>query len=120
VLENADICVNAQKSKEGFGDFSFPSKLFEYLSEHKIVVSSDVADVREALADTVIIYEDDKPEKLASALEEAIQIAESPDEYQKMMQKIEDFIEQNSLEQTAAKIDKMLAEILKEKKNDTF
>lgn len=108
LIKNADICINAQLSDAEFGNVSFPSKIYEYLSNGKMVVSSDVADAKTAIGDFSFIYEKDSPKELARCLNEAISALKDPKlrlEYQK---KIEQFVEDNSIKKMAQKANLLL------------
>lgn len=114
VLNEADICVNAQLAHHEFGNFSFPSKICEYLSERKLVVSSDVADAKEVLKDIAFVYEDDDPKKLAEAIERAIAVWKLEDERQQYQERIEAFVADNSIHKIAENVNQLLDEILRE------
>ena len=114
VLHEADICVNAQLAHHEFGNFSFPSKICEYLSEHKLVVSSDVADAKEVLADVAFVYGEDNPKKLAEAIEQAVTVWQNEEEKMKYQERIELFLADNSIQKVAEKVNQLLDTILRE------
>lgn len=113
VLSEADVCINAQLAHHEFGNFSFPSKISEYLSERKLVVSSDVADAKEVLKDLAFVYEDDAPEQLAEAIERAVAVWKSEDERQQYEKRIEAFVADNSIHKIAEKVNQLLDAILR-------
>ncbi len=110
-LRNADICINAQLAHHEFGNFSFPSKICEYLSAKKLVVSSDVADAKEALSDVAFIYGDDDPAKLADAMERAISVWQDAEKYRQYLFGMDRFIEENSMEKVAENVNRLLDRI---------
>ena len=111
-LEKSDICINAQLTKKEFGNFSFPSKIYEYISARKIVVSSDVADAESAVGDVAFIYHNDSPINLAKALEQAIDMLHNKEEYTELNKKIDKFIDENSLKNVSKKVDDFLEMVI--------
>lgn len=114
VLQNADICINAQLAHHEFGNFSFPSKICEYLSEQKLVVSSDVADAKEVLRDLAFVYEEDDPKKLAKAIDFAVAVCRNEEEKKKYQKRIEAFVTENSIQNVAENVNQLLDVILRE------
>lgn len=110
-LAETDICLNVQLSNHEFGNFSFPSKIFEYLSEGKLVVSSDVADAKDALGDTLILYEDDDPKQLAKAIDHAIAIEKDPKERMKYQNRIAAVVEQNLIQKVSERVNALLEKL---------
>lgn len=110
-LKQADICINAQLAGHEFAEFSFPSKIFEYLSAGKLVVSSDMADVEESLGDAVLVYHEDSPQQLAAMLEKAIAIKRSPTENERYGTAIRRVVEENSIARVAGKVNDLLEQI---------
>jgi glycosyltransferase involved in cell wall biosynthesis len=115
-LSETDVCVNAQLAKGEFGNASFPSKIYEYLSYGKLVISSDVADVGEALGQIAFLYRDDDPKALAECMDQVIRVTQNPEELSVYRDKIREFVEENSMERVAQKVNCMLKEIA-DKKN---
>lgn len=72
VLGSADILVNPQRCRHAFGLASFPSKVYEYMSTGKVVVSSRVADVEEIAEGRLVLYDGDSPEALAQTLDRVL------------------------------------------------
>lgn len=108
LLEQADICINAQLSHAEFGNVSFPSKVFEYLSNQKLVVSSDVADAKDTIGDFSFIYEMDDPKELASCIDQAISVYDDATENKLYYSKIEQFLLENSIEKVAQRANELL------------
>ena len=73
LLLHADILINPQKINEEFGKYSFPSKVFEFMSTGNIVVSSAVSDVQLIAHNKLVIYYHDSPEELANKVMEVIE-----------------------------------------------
>jgi glycosyltransferase involved in cell wall biosynthesis len=110
-LASADICINAQLANHEFADFSFPSKIFEYLSAGKLVISSDMADVEEGLGDAVLVYHNDSPRELAACIERAIAVKKEPAANRQYGAAIRAIVEENSMQRVAEKVNCLLDKI---------
>lgn len=108
LLEQADICINTQLSHAEFGNASFPSKIFEYLSNQKLVVSSDVADAKDTIGKFSFIYEGDESINLAREIDRAVEAWKSDSEYEKYRSSIEHFLQENSIDKMAQKANQLL------------
>lgn len=111
VLKEADICICAQRAKASFGQVSFPSKIFEYISEHKLVITSDVADAMDYLKYVALVYTEDDPIRLAECMQKAIDIYNNSKKRDYYAQQIETCIKENSVEATAKTFRNFVAEI---------
>ncbi|MDD6157401.1 MAG: glycosyltransferase family 4 protein [Lachnospiraceae bacterium] len=111
VLSDADICINAQLAYHEFGNFSFPSKIYEYLSERKLVVSSDVADAKESLGNVLFVYENDSPILLAEQMEAAIECWKDRRAFEIRQYAIEKVLKENSIDKVANRVNRMLESI---------
>lgn len=69
VLGAADIMVNPQRCETAFGHVCFPSKLYEFMSTGKVVVSSRISDIELFAQGKVILYDGDSSESLAKVLD---------------------------------------------------
>jgi glycosyltransferase involved in cell wall biosynthesis len=111
ILKKSHVCICAQKSKASFGQVSFPSKIFEYLSAHKLVITSDVADAAEYLKDAALVYTDDDPKQLADCMREALAIYDNEEKRSYYAAQIENCVRENSVGATAGKFREFIAEI---------
>lgn len=108
VLQASDICINAQLAHGNFGNYSFPSKIYEYLSYHKLVVSSDVADAKEALRGIAFVYEKDSARELAKTIDEAIRVWSNPESRESYDIAITKYIHENSIHEIAKQANQMI------------
>ena len=72
------------------------------------MVSSDVADAKEALGDTLLIYENDDPKQLAAAIDKAITIVKDDGMLQSYEKKIAEVVRENSIAAVADKVNHLL------------
>ena len=75
------------------------------------MVSSDVADAKEAIGEIAFVYENDDPKALAKELKKAIAVLKDEEKYKEIRQKIADFIEENQIEKVAERVNLLLDEI---------
>ena len=69
LLHKATILVNAQRTGYIFSKYCFPSKLYEYMSAGKFVISTNVSDVAEHLRGKIFILGKDEPKALADLID---------------------------------------------------
>lgn len=72
ILRLADICINPQRPDLELGRYCFPSKVLEYLSLGKVVITTPVGDIASYLKDYVLFLEDTEPSAIARKIEEAL------------------------------------------------
>lgn len=72
LMLNSDILINPQVSNNHFGKYCFPSKVYEYISARKIIVSSDVSDINKLEDLPILIYKNDDPRELSAQLKKSI------------------------------------------------
>lgn len=104
LLKDSHVCVNAQKSGQEYAQVSFPSKMFEYLSMNKLIVSSDVADIEDCMGNAVLVYHNDNATELAQKIELAYDICENQSVRLEYAEKIEKCLNDNSMDKLAAKL----------------
>lgn len=56
-LVSADILVNLQNPDHPISEYTFPSKLLDFMASNSVVVSTDMSDIAESLENEVIIGE---------------------------------------------------------------
>ncbi|MFD0671316.1 glycosyltransferase [Cohnella sp. GCM10027633] len=71
-MREADILINTQRETIDFAFASFPSKIFDYLATDRLIVSSNVGNMRAFSEGAFYIYEKDDPKQLAAAIDKAI------------------------------------------------
>lgn len=108
LLESAHICLCAQKSGQKYAEVSFPSKLFEFLSMNKMVVSSDVADVEDCLGNALLVYHNDDPKELAQKLEQACSVLRNAELAQEYEAEIKKALYCNSIESISEEFQKLV------------
>ena len=73
LVERCQICVSPQLIENNFSVYSFPSKILFYLTRGKLVVSSAIPAVLSSpFANFLVMYSQDKPERLVEAIAKAI------------------------------------------------
>lgn len=77
LISKAHILVNLQKTSNFFSEFSFPSKLIEFMASGNVVVSTKVSDLEIFAKDLVVLCEDD-PIDIIKKIEEVI---DNPEKY---------------------------------------
>lgn len=75
---SADILVNFQDPDAPISEFTFPSKILDFMSAGKVIISTDMGDLSEELADELVIDGSD-PKSLADTLRRTIRIQSSGD-----------------------------------------
>ena len=75
------------------------------------MISSDVADTKEALGDTLILYGEDDPRQLAAAIDRAIAIQKNEKERQIYQNKIAAVVEQNTIDKVAERVNRLLEKV---------
>ena len=75
------------------------------------MISSDVADTKEALGDTLILYGEDNPGQLAAAIDRAIAIQKNEKERQIYQNKIAAVVEQNTIDKVAERVNRLLEKV---------
>lgn len=111
LLAEVHACINAQKSNDLFSNVSFPSKLFEYMSAHKMIISSDVADVEEYLGSSVLIYHNDDPQELAQKMMEAKSIYNDPQSFARYTENMNRCLTDNSIEKISQQLRALMESI---------
>ena len=104
LLKKCHVCINAQKSGQEYAQVSFPSKMFEYLSNNKLIVSSDVADIEYCMGDAVLVYHNDDPKELAERIEQAYAICRDEKDRVTYGERIAKCMKDNSMEKLTAKL----------------
>src|SRR5439155_27190358 len=72
LLRSCHVGINAQRSSDPIAGVTFPSKVFTYLSNGLLVVSSTASEVKSICGSACHYYEDETPKALAQALAETI------------------------------------------------
>lgn len=104
LLKSSHVCINAQKSGQEYAQVSFPSKMFEYLSMNKLIVSSDVADIEHCMGEAVLVYHNDDPKELAERIEQAYEICRDDMAREEYGERITKCMKDNSMEKLTAKL----------------
>ncbi|OAN14369.1 glycosyltransferase [Exiguobacterium undae] len=116
LMISTDIFINPQRETIKFNECSFPSKVFEYAKHSKLIISSNVSDVKEMSENSIVLYENDCPQNLGNAISEAI------DQYNEISSdfpiNLKDWMINNSSETVLSEKMKILIEVaLKGEKN---
>ena len=75
------------------------------------MISSDMADVEEALGGAGIVYHDDAPEKLAEAIDRAIALKRDAAANERQREQILRVVEENSIGRVAEKVNHLLGKV---------
>ncbi|SFE84006.1 Glycosyltransferase involved in cell wall bisynthesis [Paenibacillus catalpae] len=70
---DADILIQSQLSQHQFGNSSFPSKIFEYMATGNLIISSEVADIKDFAGDAFYYYQNDDPKLLADVIKNSLE-----------------------------------------------
>lgn len=76
-LCSADLLINPRPTSEFFAALSFPSKLIEYLSAGRPVLTTRIPSLPEDLKPHYLYIDDESPEGIRAALENVMQMPES-------------------------------------------
>lgn len=90
LLINADILVNPQLINNIFSKYSFPSKVYEYLSTCNLIISSNMSDIEKIADGRIILYGKDDPQVLGQCIDEVV---ENYTDYSQMKVNIQKYIE---------------------------
>lgn len=93
IMNEADVCVSTLDPNREFARFSFPSKVYMYLSFGNIVVSSNVESVCDLNNDfpNIIIYDKQTPNDLCKAIEKGLIYSEKWDKVRAQLNFVDNY-----------------------------
>ena len=72
LVAEADVGLNCQRMSDPISGVTFPSKLFSYLSDGLLVISSRACQADRVCPEACLFYEEESPGALAKAMRQAI------------------------------------------------
>jgi glycosyltransferase involved in cell wall biosynthesis len=84
-ISSADIFVNFQKPNQKISEYTFPSKILDYLSAGGIVVSTRMGDLEHALGD-ILVFVDNDVMAMRNGIKRAVQSTKHGNDKQEQAQ----------------------------------
>jgi glycosyltransferase involved in cell wall biosynthesis len=111
LLAESDVGLNCQRTSDPISRVTFPTKVFSYLSAGLVVISSKASSVEPVCGNGCFYYDEETPQSLAIAMQEAIQ------DYAALRERLDvaGACQRNSFEATADRVRQMMQrmEVLK-------